>query len=502
VSRSTGSGEVLGRGVGLTPADPPWIGRYRLLRRLGAGGMGLVYLGEASDGAPVAVKVIRPEYADDSVYRRRFHAEAQAAARVHDPGVARVLDHDTGGASPYLVTEYVPGESLRDRVQASGPLRGAELDAFARGVARALAGIHAAGVVHRDLKPSNVVLSPAGPRIVDFGIARALDAATRYTTTGEIVGSVGWMAPEVLRQQPATAAADVFAWGATVAYAATGRRPFGEGPEIAVAHRVLAGPPPDVAGVPPWLAPLVVAALAPDPAARPPAAALAAGRSDPTRLLAAPAPTRVSPPPRRRRVPLRVPLACLGAGVAVLALLGALRQHPAAGGASADSAPRASHSSPTVHATVRATTPRPTRTQPREPGVLVAARVAAAQDGDVVFTLTDLRCGLSRVGRGAAGQDEPAGRRGCAGHVVARDVGSAQHLLPPQNLLGSDGRTYGSNGWLAPRYGRKALELQLIRPGRSVTSTLVWELPAGVRPVAVEFRGDLIFAAGTRRSLR
>ncbi|HYJ75978.1 MAG TPA: serine/threonine-protein kinase, partial [Kineosporiaceae bacterium] len=280
MSRSTGSGEVVGRGTALGPSDPTWIARYRLLRRLGAGGMGLVYLGEAPDGTPVAVKVIRPEYADDTVYRRRFHQEAQAAARVRDPGVARVLDHDTAGPSPFLVTEYVPGPSLRDRVHDGGPLAGAELDAFARGVARGLAGIHAAGVVHRDLKPQNVILSPAGPRIVDFGIARALDAVTRWTTTGEIVGSVGWMAPEVLRQQPVTAASDVFSWGATVAYAATGRRPFGDGPDIGVAHRVLAGPPPDLAGVPPWLAPLVVAALAPDPRARPSAAALAAGAVD------------------------------------------------------------------------------------------------------------------------------------------------------------------------------------------------------------------------------
>jgi serine/threonine protein kinase len=518
VSRSTGSGEVLGRGAALTPSDPAWIGGYRLVRRLGAGGMGLVYLGEAPDGAPVAVKVIRPEYADEAVYRRRFHQEAEAAARVRDPGVARVLDHDTAGASPFLVTEYVPGPSLRERVDAGGPLGGAELDAFARGVARALAGIHAAGVVHRDLKPANVILSPTGPRIVDFGIARAVDAVTRYTTTGEIVGSVGWMAPEVLRQEPATAASDVFSWGATVAYAATGRRPFGEGPDIGVAHRVLAGPPPDLAGIPPWLAPLVVAALSPDPRARPTAAALAAGtlgvRPGPTRVLGIPEPTRVapatpgppSPPPRRQRVPLRVLLAGAGGVVAVLALLGEIGKHPTT---SVSASPGGS---PTKAATSKATTPaaRPTTSRPttrrptptRAPGVLVAARVPAAQDGDVLFTLTDLRCGLARVGLGAQAQDEPAGRRACVGRVVARNTGSNQHWLGSQNLLGSDGKAYGSDGFLASRYGRTPIELHLLKPGHALTTTLVWELPTGVRPVDVEFRGDLIFTLGTRRSLR
>src|SRR3954447_19002457 len=504
---------MVGRGAALVPSDPAWIGRYRLVRRLGAGGMGLVYLGEAADGRLVAVKVIRPEYADDSLYRRRFHQEAAAAARVRDPGVARVLDHDTAGPAPYLVTEYVPGASLRDRVRAGGPLRDAELDAFARGVARALAGIHAAGVVHRDLKPPNVILSPAGPRIVDFGIARALDAVTPPTTPGGIAGTGGWMAPEVLRQQPGTAASDVFSWGATVAYAATGRRPFGEGPDIGVAHRVLSGPPPDLAGVPPWLAPLVVAALAPDPRARPTAAALATGalgvRPDPTRLLAAPNPTRVAPapappaqhPPRRRRVLL----ACAGV-VAVLAVLGQLGQHagtaatPGRGGTATGTS-----SGTSTGGTARASTPaaKPTRraTHAREPGVLVAARVPAAQDRDVVFTLTDLRCGLTRVGRGAQARDEPAGRQACVARVVVRNAGTDQRWLPPQTLHDARDGAYGSNGFLAPRYGRKALELHVLRPGESLTSTLVWELPTGVRPVDVEFRGDLIFSLGTRRAL-
>jgi hypothetical protein len=526
VSRSTGSGEVVGRGPASAPPDPAWIGRYRLVRRLGAGGMGLVYLAHAPDGTPVALKIIRPEYADDPVYRRRFHQEAEAAARVRGPGVARVLDHDTVGASPFLVTEFVPGSSLHDRVNSAGPLRGAELDAFARGVAHALAGIHAAGVVHRDLKPPNVLLSPTGPRIVDFGIARAFDAGTRYTTAGEVIGSVGWMAPEVLRQQPATAASDVFSWGATVAYAATGRRPFGDGPDIAVANRVLSGPPPDLAGVPPQLAPLVVAALSPDPRARPPAAALATGalgvRLDPTRLVGIPGPTRVAGPPpippptspftarTGRRVPLRVLVGGAGGVLAVLVLLGQIGKHPATpthtglgGGptpAATSSASRSTAKPTTRPTTAKQTTRRSTPT--RAPGVLVAARVPLAQDGDVRFALTDLRCGLPRVGRGAQAQDEPAGVRACAGRVVARNTGRNQHLLGAQNLHGPDGKGYASDGFLAARYGRKPLELHLLKPGESLTTTLVWELPAGVRPVDVEFRGDWLFTLGTRRSLR
>jgi serine/threonine protein kinase len=505
VSTPLGSGETGVRGAALTSSDPAWIGPHRLIGRLGTGGMGLVYLAEAPDGGLVAVKVIRPEYADDPVYRQRFRREADAASRVRDPGVARVLHYDSTGPSPFLVTEYVPGDSLRDRVHATGPVRGAELQAFALGVARALAGIHAAGVVHRDLKPANVILSPAGPRIVDFGIASAADAVTRFTTTGEIIGSVGWMAPEVLRQQAGTAASDVFSWGATVAFAATGRRPFGEGPDISVAHRVLSGPPPDLTGVPPRLAPLVVAALSPDPAARPAAAELATGSLRPsTRVMGAPEPTRVAPPPyqppgrrTRPRFPVRAVLGSVAGGAALLAILGALAQHP----------PTSSHagSAPTTSRPVApATTASPKATRkpapPRQPGVLVAARVAPAQDGDVVFTLTDLRCGLRRVGRGALGQDEPPGQRACVGRVAVRNVGDAQHLLPQQYLHDAQGRGYGSNGWLALRYGHKGVELQLLGAGETLTTTLVWELPAGVRPVDVEFHGDLL-SLGTRRAL-
>ena len=304
---------------------------------------------EGQHGAvKVAIKVIRPEYADDPVFRGRFRRETQAAELVRGPGVAAVLDADADAPLPYLVMEYVPGPSLRDHVQASGPLREAALDAFAAGVARALTVIHGAGVVHRDLKPANVLLAPGGPCVVDFGIARPSDAATAFTTTGEVVGSIGWMAPEVLRQQPAGPPADVFGWGALVAYAGTGRRPFGEGPDAAVAHRVLAGPPPDVAGLPPRLAAAVGAALQPDPAARPRAVDLAEALTrglplrpvvpDPTRAFTVPDPTRAAAPPPRAQLPAgppaprrrrrRVLLAGGAVAAAALAVAAAPRHDP------------------------------------------------------------------------------------------------------------------------------------------------------------------------------
>jgi hypothetical protein len=198
------------------------------------------------------------------------------------------------------------------------------------------------------------------------------------------------------------------------------------------------------------------------------------------------------------------------AGVlAVLALLGELGKHPTT---SASGSPGGS---PTRSATTRATAPaakpttRPTtrrttrrRTPAPAPGMLIAAHVPAAKDAGVLFTLTDLRCGLTRVGVGAQAQDEPAGVRACVGRLVARNTGRNEHLLGSQNLHGPGGESYRSNGLLAARYGRKPLELHVLKPGESLTTTLVWELPTGVRPVDLEFRGDWLFTLGTRRSLR
>ncbi|MFF3668695.1 serine/threonine-protein kinase [Microtetraspora malaysiensis] len=252
----------------LTPGDPPHIGAYRLLGRLGAGGMGTVYLGESPDGQQVAIKVINPEFSRHEQFRMRFRREADAASRVRRFCTAAVIEAALDGDQLYVVTEFVPGPNLEEAVQSSGPLRGSSLDALAVGVATALAAIHGAGVIHRDLKPSNVLLSPVGPRVIDFGIARARDTLGGITGTGELIGTPRYMSPEVLRGEPITPACDVFSWGCLVAFAATGRAPFHGETLHAVLYQVLNNEP-DLDGLEPALRDLVARALAKDPEWRP-----------------------------------------------------------------------------------------------------------------------------------------------------------------------------------------------------------------------------------------
>ena len=251
----------------LTSDDPAEVGSYQLRARLGAGGMGRVYLASTPAGRPVAVKVVRPELSDDHDFRARFRHEIEAARRVHGLYTAQLLDADPGGTPPWLVTAYVPGPSLQQAVADHGPMP--ELMAFRliAGVAEALQAIHAAGLVHRDLKPSNVLLAPDGPRVIDFGIARALEA-TSLTRTGMMVGSPQFMAPEQILDQPVTAAIDVFALGSLAAYAVLGHSPFGQGPTAAISYRVLHGAP-DLDGCPPQLRTLIERCLRKDAAARP-----------------------------------------------------------------------------------------------------------------------------------------------------------------------------------------------------------------------------------------
>jgi serine/threonine protein kinase len=252
--------------VPLREGDPPRIGRFRLTARLGAGGMGVVYLGEAKDCGQVAVKVVRPEVGDDQEFRARFSREVALLTRVQGLCTVRVVEADTESASPFLVTEYASGPSLAEHIKSSGPLGADMLYGLATGLAEALVAIHAAGVVHRDLKPGNVLLTQEGPKVIDFGIAQALDG-TVLTQTGMTMGSPGFMAPEQVTGKP-WQPADIFAWGLTVAYAASGRPPFGTGPTEALMYRVLHGSP-DIAAVPADLLPLVEAALSKDPSARP-----------------------------------------------------------------------------------------------------------------------------------------------------------------------------------------------------------------------------------------
>lgn len=253
---------------------PGKIGPYRLLEKIGEGGMGVVYLARDSDGRPVAVKALGPSVSTDPNARRRLFREVETMRRVRSRYVAEILDADVAGPSPYIVTRYVPGRTLEDAVRGNGPLRGAELMQLASGLASALAAIHAAGVVHRDLKPGNVMLVDGQPVVIDFGIAHIPDA-TRLTQTGMVMGTPGYLAPEVIEGQPSSGASDVHSWGATVAFAATGRQPYGAGTYQTIFFRVLQGKA-ELDGVPAALLPLVDAALAIDPRSRPSAQWLAA----------------------------------------------------------------------------------------------------------------------------------------------------------------------------------------------------------------------------------
>ncbi|GII54571.1 hypothetical protein Pth03_29600 [Planotetraspora thailandica] len=242
------------------------IGPYVPVRRLGEGGMGIVYLAHDRAGRQVAVKVMRPELAAQEEFRGRFRKEAEAAKRVARFCTAPLLDAGLDGEQAYLVTEYVEGPDLSSVVEAQGPMGGSNLDALAVGVATALSAIHRAGVVHRDLKPSNILLAPVGPRVIDFGIAQLAD--TLAERTGAVIGTPSYMAPERARGETVTAAADVFAWGCVVAYAGTGRPPFGRGAAAEVLYRVT-NHVPDLKGLDERLRPLVERALDKDPGRRP-----------------------------------------------------------------------------------------------------------------------------------------------------------------------------------------------------------------------------------------
>jgi eukaryotic-like serine/threonine-protein kinase len=251
----------------LRPADPATVGPYRLLGRLGAGGMGQVFLARSPGGRLVAVKVIRPELADETGFRTRFAREVAAARNVSGIFTALVVDADTDGPVPWLATAYVPGPSLTELVHEQGPLPPGAVLTLAAGLAEGLGAIHAAGVVHRDLKPSNVLLAHDGPRVIDFGISRALEA-TMMTTTGMVMGSPGFMSPEQARGETVGPPSDVFSLGAVLAYAATGEGPFGAGPTPALLYRVV-NEPPRLQALPPEVRPVVEHCLAKDPAARP-----------------------------------------------------------------------------------------------------------------------------------------------------------------------------------------------------------------------------------------
>jgi hypothetical protein len=251
---------------------PERLGPYLLLERIGEGGMGVVHLARDSQGRAVAVKVLRPGMASDVDARRRLEREFETMRRVRSPFVAEVIDADVAGEMPYVVTRYVAGPTLDQLIRDRGPLRGQALERVAWGLAEGLAAVHAAGVVHRDLKPGNVVMAGGSPVLIDFGIAHVPDA-TRITQAGMFMGTPGYLAPEVVEGQACGPSADVHSWASTVAFAATGRPPFGTGSYETIFYRILGGNP-DLNGIPGKLMPLLTAALSRDPAARPSAVQL------------------------------------------------------------------------------------------------------------------------------------------------------------------------------------------------------------------------------------
>ena len=222
----------------LEDGDPRIVGGYRLVARLGSGGMGRVYLSHTPGGRAVAVKVIRPELAENAEFRKRFQAEVASASRVHGLYTAPVVDSDTEGSVPWCATAYVPGPSLADAIRDHGPLPVDTVLRLIAGVAEALQAVHREGIVHRDLKPSNVLLADDGPRVIDFGVARAADA-TSVTQSGMALGTVAYMAPEQALGGEAAASADVFALGQTTVFASTGSGAFGDGDAHAVLYRVV-----------------------------------------------------------------------------------------------------------------------------------------------------------------------------------------------------------------------------------------------------------------------
>jgi eukaryotic-like serine/threonine-protein kinase len=412
----------------LQDRDPSRIGRFRLAARLGAGGMGVVYLGTAKDGTQAAIKVLRPELADDREFRVRFRREVSLLARVNGVCTVRVLEADTESAWPFLATEYADGPSLAEYVSEHGPLGSDMLQGLAVGLAEALAAIHAAGVIHRDLKPGNVLLTQSGPKVIDFGIAQTLDS-TSLTKTGMMVGSPSFMAPEQILGQ-AGQAADVFAWGLTVAYAATGESPFGTGPTDAVLYRIM-HETPSVSGVPEQLRPIVGETLLKNPAERPTAqdllgwAASPITTSDagtavkthtvlartwflPAQGLPIPSPSRPRP---GRWVPALASAAAVALAVGVGAALLANALHPAGPAASDIHGAAATHSPPAAPASTATASP----TSPASPaagpspagpgGILPGTRECgfSTTDGDYqVYAVADFVAGCGEVSQALA----------------------------------------------------------------------------------------------------
>ena len=285
------------------------VGDYTLLSRIGEGGMGVVHLARKPGGNRVALKVLRPHIVGDDEARARLAREVASLSRIRSRWVAEIVDADPWAEIPFVATRYVPGLSLHDHVVEEGPIVGADLIWFAGCLAEGVASVHDVGVLHRDIKPSNVLMEGRTPILIDFGLARVADDP-KLTHTGWLLGTPGYLAPEILYGDDATAASDVHSWAATVAYAGTGRPPFGRGPSMAIMDRVRRGEH-DLSGLPAELRGVLAAALDPDPAGRPTLDRLLARlRPQTTRVQA------VAPPPTVRDEPYTVPLAVVAQAAA------------------------------------------------------------------------------------------------------------------------------------------------------------------------------------------
>lgn len=313
----------------LRERDPRELGGFRMLGRLGYGGMGVAYLAE-QDGTWAVVKVVRSDLSDSSTFRARLVRELEAMRRATGPHTAAVLASDLDADPAWFAMEYIPGANLGRDIPERGPLSGSDLDAFAHGLADALAHVHAVGVIHRDLKPSNVMMSPTGPRLIDFGIA-GMEEGTHLTRTGSIVGSTGWLAPEQVTGDPVSFATDVHAWALCVLFAATGNPPFGADTSTAAMYRVLETTPDIPASIGQPLRDLLTGAVAKDPAYRPSMDQVTAAlRTGTTAGWAPPAPaarartaSAVPPAPQPRTRPAwLVPAAIAAVAIIAVALVG------------------------------------------------------------------------------------------------------------------------------------------------------------------------------------